>query len=98
MMDGDVKSVSDDDDMLTVTGALLFFSGPDRPMNPSTFYRGIEKGPFPKPIHVGPNMSRWLRSECAEYKRRMVEARDTGTAPYRRRGKALKAKAPEPAP
>ena len=31
--------------------------------------------PIPKPIHVGPGSSRWLRDECEAVLRRMAEAR-----------------------
>lgn len=33
-------------------------------IHPATLYRGIRKGRYPPPIHVGPNTSRWVRSEC----------------------------------
>jgi predicted DNA-binding transcriptional regulator AlpA len=33
-------------------------------IDPATLYRGIRAGRYPSPIKVGPNTSRWLRSEC----------------------------------
>jgi predicted DNA-binding transcriptional regulator AlpA len=30
----------------------------------ATLYRGIAAGRYPAPIKIGPNTSRWLRSEC----------------------------------
>ena len=44
-------------------------------INPSTLYRGIKLGRYPKPIRVGPNTSRWLLAECREALRLMVEER-----------------------
>jgi len=44
-------------------------------INPSTLYRGIRAGRYPKPIRVGPNSSRWLLAECQAALRAMVEAR-----------------------
>jgi predicted DNA-binding transcriptional regulator AlpA len=38
--------------------------GGTRPINSSTLYRGIRQGRYPKPVHVGPGSSRWLREEC----------------------------------
>jgi predicted DNA-binding transcriptional regulator AlpA len=44
-------------------------------INPSTLYRGIREGRYPKPVRVGPNTSRWLLAECQAALRAMVEAR-----------------------
>jgi len=49
--------------------------GGTRPLNPSTLYRGIKQGRFPKPVKVGPGTSRWLLSECEAALRLMVEVR-----------------------
>jgi predicted DNA-binding transcriptional regulator AlpA len=42
--------------------------------NPSSVYRYIKRGLWPKPIHVG-GSSRWLRHEVEAALARMVEAR-----------------------
>jgi predicted DNA-binding transcriptional regulator AlpA len=34
------------------------FFGGSRPINAATLYRGIRKGRYPKPVHVGPGSSR----------------------------------------
>jgi predicted DNA-binding transcriptional regulator AlpA len=44
-------------------------------INPSTLYRGIRVGRYPKPVRVGPNSSRWLLAECQAALRAMVEER-----------------------
>src|SRR5262249_14950195 len=44
-------------------------------INPSTLYRGIRVGRYPKPVRVGPNSSRWLLAECQAALRAMVEQR-----------------------
>jgi predicted DNA-binding transcriptional regulator AlpA len=44
-------------------------------INPSTLYRGIRIGRYPRPIRVGPNSSRWLLTECQAALRAMVEER-----------------------
>lgn len=49
--------------------------GGNRPINPSTLYRGIRLGRYPKPIRVGPNSSRWLLAECQAALRAMVDER-----------------------
>ena len=61
------------DDMMTLAATCAFFGG-DKPLNPSTLYRGIKKGRYPKPCHVGPNSSRWVRSECQEARQKLIEA------------------------
>jgi predicted DNA-binding transcriptional regulator AlpA len=48
--------------------------GGTRPLNSSTLYRLIRKGRLPKPIKVA-GSSRWLRYECEEVLRSMVEGR-----------------------
>jgi predicted DNA-binding transcriptional regulator AlpA len=48
--------------------------GGSRPLNPSTLYRHIRKGTFPKPVKIG-GSSRWLRSECEAVLQVMVDGR-----------------------
>jgi predicted DNA-binding transcriptional regulator AlpA len=35
----------------------------------------VKKGRYPKPIHVGPGSSRWLRAEIEACLKQMVEGR-----------------------
>lgn len=56
------------DDLLDIKQVCEFFGY----LHPSTIYRGIRKGWYPPPIKVGPNTSRWLRSECWTYFNKMV--------------------------
>ena len=63
------------DDMMTLNAACAFFGG-DKPLNPLTLYRGIAAKRFPKPVHVGPNSSRWLRSECEAARQALIAARN----------------------
>ena len=51
------------------------FFGGTRPINAATLYRGIRQGRYPKPVHVGPGSSRWLRSECEAALQAMVAGR-----------------------
>jgi predicted DNA-binding transcriptional regulator AlpA len=44
-------------------------------IDPATLYRGIRKGRYPRPVHVGPGSSRWLKSEVEGCLQAMVEAR-----------------------
>jgi predicted DNA-binding transcriptional regulator AlpA len=64
-----------DDEMLTQQAACTFFGG-DRPIHYSTLYRGIAAGRYPKPIRIGPNISRWLKSECRVARQALIAARD----------------------
>jgi predicted DNA-binding transcriptional regulator AlpA len=64
----------DDPDLLDIDDVCAFFGG-TRPLNPSTIYRGLGKR-FPNPIKIGPNTSRWLRSECEEARSAMAAARN----------------------
>jgi predicted DNA-binding transcriptional regulator AlpA len=60
--------------LLDIDDVCAFFGG-TRPLNPSTIYRGLGKR-FPNPIKVGPNNSRWLRSECEDALRAMAAERE----------------------
>jgi predicted DNA-binding transcriptional regulator AlpA len=54
---------------------VCFFFGGSKPIDASTLYRGIRDGRYPRPVKVGPGSSRWLRSECENALRLMVERR-----------------------
>jgi predicted DNA-binding transcriptional regulator AlpA len=48
-------------------------------LNSSTMYRAIKAGKFPKPVKIGPQSTRFLKSEIFDYVRRLVAERDGGT-------------------
>lgn len=56
-------------------GEVCRLLGGSRPINPSTLYRGIRLGRYPKPIKLSPGCSRWLLAECEAVIRARVEAR-----------------------
>jgi predicted DNA-binding transcriptional regulator AlpA len=60
-------------DLLDRVEVCRLFGG-TKPINPSTLYRGIRVGLFPRPIHVG-GSSRWIRSECEAVLRTLMDAR-----------------------
>lgn len=62
-------------DLLDGRAACVFFGGKEKPLHLATLYRGIKAGRYPAPIHVGPNTSRWLRSECDAALQAMIKAR-----------------------
>jgi predicted DNA-binding transcriptional regulator AlpA len=51
------------------------FFGGSRPINAATLYRGIRDGRYPRPVHIGPGSSRWLREECESALQSMVDGR-----------------------
>jgi predicted DNA-binding transcriptional regulator AlpA len=55
-------------------GEVCRYFGGTKPINPSTLYRNIRKGIYPKPLKVG-GLSRWLRTECEQVLRSMVDGR-----------------------
>jgi predicted DNA-binding transcriptional regulator AlpA len=61
-------------DLLRRDGVCRFFGG-DKPIDPSTLYRNIKAGRYPRPVKVGPGSSRWLRAECEAALQAMVEGR-----------------------
>jgi predicted DNA-binding transcriptional regulator AlpA len=61
-------------DLLDRDGVCRFFGG-SKPIDPSTLYRNIKAGRYPRPVKVGPGSSRWLRHEVEAALAAMVEGR-----------------------
>lgn len=49
-------------DFCTVEIACQDIGGKDSPISPATFYRGVKRGLYPRPIHVSPGVVRVDRS------------------------------------
>jgi predicted DNA-binding transcriptional regulator AlpA len=62
-------------ELLDKAATCAFFGG-TRPINPATLYRGMDAGRYPRPINVGPNTVRWVRSECEAALRALIAKRD----------------------
>jgi hypothetical protein len=69
------QAVADDDVMLTMAETQVFFGGPTRPIHSSTLYRGVANGVFPRPVWIGPNSVRWLKSECVQARQKLIDGR-----------------------
>ena len=69
-----------------------FFGGID----PSTLYRGMDVGRYPRPVLVSANVARWLADECEAALDRMIAARDNPKPPSHRRGRKRGAAPPRP--
>ena len=52
----------DDEDRLDTEGACAFIGG-NRPIHPSTLWRGVKTGRYSKPTHVGPQSVRWSKAQ-----------------------------------
>jgi predicted DNA-binding transcriptional regulator AlpA len=63
------------DNLLDRAATCAYFGGTSKPIDPSTLYRGIRAGRYPRPVKVGPGSSRWLRYECEAALSSMVEGR-----------------------
>lgn len=60
-------------DLLTVDQVCEFFGG----ITPAGLYKGIKAKRYPKPIKIGPQTARWLRTECVDTLHRLAEQRTT---------------------
>jgi predicted DNA-binding transcriptional regulator AlpA len=60
--------------MLTVRQACAVIGGADKPIHPSSYYRGVRRGIYPAPVHVGPNTVRDPEHELADAITRLIEA------------------------
>jgi predicted DNA-binding transcriptional regulator AlpA len=60
-----IRAAQSGEQMMTMKDVCVFFGGETQPLDPSTIYRWIRFGRFPKPLKIGRgNVSRWLRSDC----------------------------------
>jgi predicted DNA-binding transcriptional regulator AlpA len=60
-------------DLLDISAVCAMLGG-TRPRNPSSIYRYIAKGIWPRPIRIG-GTARWRRDECEAALAKFVEAR-----------------------
>ena len=58
--------MNDDDELLEKSAACAFIGGSQSPIHFATLYRGVKSGKFPRPIKIGPGISRWRKSELRE--------------------------------
>jgi predicted DNA-binding transcriptional regulator AlpA len=54
--------------------AVCAMLGGTRPRNPSSVYRYVAKGIWPKPIRIG-GTARWIRAECEAALAKMMAGR-----------------------
>ena len=71
LMQREAAAASREDELLDLKAVCRYFGG----LDPSTIYRGIAAKRYPAPIKVGPNASRWLRSECEAALQAMIAGR-----------------------
>lgn len=64
-----------DDDVVTIPMACEFLGGTGNPISPATYYRGVNRGIFPRPVHHGKNISRVVVGELRACRRKAMEAR-----------------------
>ena len=62
------------EELLSLAATCRFFGG-DKPIHAATLYRGIAAGRYPPPVHIGPNTSRWVSSECHAARQKLIEGR-----------------------
>ena len=48
----------DDDELITIEAGCAIVGGPEKPISPSTFYRGVAAGRYSPPVHPSPGISR----------------------------------------
>ena len=57
---------------LTIEEACAFFGG-SQPIDPSTYYRNVKAGRYPKPFHISPNVVRVMRSDCEKARQALAD-------------------------
>jgi predicted DNA-binding transcriptional regulator AlpA len=71
---GGSPTLIDSPDLLDLRATCALIGG-SKPIHPATLYRGVRKGRYPKPIHIGPGSSRWLRTEIEAVLKAMIAGR-----------------------
>jgi len=71
----DVATTKPEPRMFSLKDVCVYFGGPTKPLHPSTLYRGIKKGIYPKPVKVGENISRWWEPTCEAARQKMIDSR-----------------------
>ena len=66
-------------DLIDAEEACKEIGGKDSPIHAATLYRGVKRGLYPRPIKVGPNISRWNRPEIRAALKKLLEGRDIKT-------------------
>lgn len=51
------------EEMMTVGEVCRFLGGAKSPLDKSTVYRWVREGRLPPPVRLGPQSTRWRRSE-----------------------------------
>ena len=64
--------------LMTLDEVCRFFGG-SAPLHPATVYRGIGVR-YPRPVKIGPNSNRWLRTECEAALQALAERGFVSTA------------------
>jgi len=63
------------DYLVGIQDACRILGGPDSPVHPSTLYRGIAAGRYPKALKIGANSNRWWHGELKAVVKTISEAR-----------------------
>lgn len=69
---GTPEEVASGDELMDVRETCAFFGH----ISASTLHRGVRDGTYPKPVKMGRAANRWLRSECRDAMRALMERRD----------------------
>ncbi len=69
--------MSDVPELVSIEQACKDIGG-DKPVHPSTYYRGVRKKIYPPPVHPSPNVSRVVRPALAAAIRARIGGAETG--------------------
>ena len=65
-------AIREDDVLLTLDQACAFVGGELKPIDRSTYYRGVARGIYPAPIHPSPGISRIVKRHLAQARSRTI--------------------------
>lgn len=65
--------MSDDPELVSIEEACRMIGG-DKPVHPSTYYRGVRNKIYPAPVHPSPNVSRVVRPKLTAAIRNLINS------------------------
>jgi hypothetical protein len=71
---------SDEIDFIDIGETCRTIGGVEKPVHPSTYYRGVKAGIYPPPDHPSPGISRVNRPKLVAALRKRIGVADDGTA------------------
>ena len=65
--------LDDDDELITIGHGCRILGGDEKPISIASYYRGVARGIYEKPVHPSPGVSRLSKKKTIATRRRIIE-------------------------